>query len=151
MPEYVVDKVREALNEHRKPVMDTRILVLGVSYKKDVGDVRESPAIDIMQPPGGAGRPHPVSRPFVPEIREDGIVRTGVGLDDEELEAADCVVIVTDHTDVDYGRVVAKARLVVDTRNATAGLRSPGIVRLSGPHPFPRRNGASVTGALTPA
>jgi UDP-N-acetyl-D-glucosamine dehydrogenase len=151
MPEYVVGKVREALNEHRKPVMDTRILVLGVSYKKDVGDVRESPAIDIINLLEEQGAHIRYHDPFVPEIREDGIVRTGVGLDDEELEAADCVVIVTDHTDVDYGRVVAKARLVVDTRNATAGLRSPGIVRLSGPHPFPRRNGASVTGALTPA
>ncbi len=142
MPEYVVDKVREALNEHRKPVLDTRILILGVSYKKDVGDVRESPAIDIMDRLEAQGAVIRYHDPFVPEIRENGVVRTGTELSDEEIEAADCVVIVTDHSEIDYARVVEKAQLVVDTRNATAGMTGLNIVRLSGPHPFPRRNGA---------
>jgi UDP-N-acetyl-D-glucosamine dehydrogenase len=151
MPEYVVDKVREALNEHRKPVMGTRILVLGVSYKKDVGDVRESPALDIMRMLEGQGASVPYHDPFVPELREDGVTRTGVPLSDPELQAADCVVIVTDHSSVDYARVVEQASLVVDTRNATAGLRASGVVRLSGPHPFPRRNGALTGQVLAPA
>jgi UDP-N-acetyl-D-glucosamine dehydrogenase len=141
MPEYVVDKVREALNEHRKPVRDSRILVLGVSYKKDVGDVRESPAIDIMrllEEQGGQIRYHD---PFVPEVREDGTVRTHVELTDEEVSTADCVVVVTDHSIIDYAHVVGLARLLVDTRNVTEGMSGSNILRLSGPHPFPRRNG----------
>jgi UDP-N-acetyl-D-glucosamine dehydrogenase len=151
MPEYVVDKVREALNEHRKPVRDSRILVLGVSYKKDVGDVRESPAIDVMrilEEQGGLIRYHD---PFVPELREDGHVRTSTALVDEEVTAADCVVVITDHSTVDYRMVVERARLVVDTRNVTAGMTGTHIVRLSGPHPFPRRNGALTPVAVGPA
>lgn len=141
MPEYVVDKVREGLNEHRKPVLGTRILVLGVSYKKDVGDVRESPALDILRLLEEYGADVRYHDPFVPELREDGITRHSVELSDQELEAADCVVIVTDHSDLDYARVASLARLVVDTRNATGNLAGHDVVRLSGPHPFPRRNG----------
>jgi UDP-N-acetyl-D-glucosamine dehydrogenase len=151
MPEYVMHKVREALHEHRKPVMDTRILVLGVSYKKDVGDVRESPAIDIMRLLEEQGADVRYHDPFVPEVREGRTTRTGVELSAEEIAAADCVVIVTDHTSIDYELVVAKSRLVVDTRNATRGLASPNIVRLSGPHPFPRRDGSVKPAPLTPA
>jgi UDP-N-acetyl-D-glucosamine dehydrogenase len=151
MPEYVVDKVREALNEHRKPVLDTRILILGVSYKKDVGDVRESPAIDIMKLLEDQGAHIRYHDPFVPEIRDDGTTRTGIALTDQEIEQSDCVVIVTDHSGIDYRRVVERARLVVDTRNATAGMVGENIVRLSGPHPFPRRNGALAAAAMTPA
>ncbi len=141
MPEYVVDKVREGLNEHRKPVLGSRILVLGVSYKKDVGDVRESPAIDIIRLLEEQGADIRYHDPFVPEIREEGTVRMTVPLTVEELEAADCVVIVTDHSDLDYAEVARRARLVVDTRNATQGVSETGVVRLSGPHPFPRRTG----------
>jgi UDP-N-acetyl-D-glucosamine dehydrogenase len=151
MPEFVVDKVQEALNEHRKAVLGTRILVLGVSYKKDVGDVRESPAIDVMRMLEAQGAEVRYHDPFVPEIDEDGTARTGVELTDEELAAADCVVIITDHSVVDYARVVAAAELVVDTRNATAGLTGRQIVRLSGPHPFPRRTGQASPPPLTPA
>jgi UDP-N-acetyl-D-glucosamine dehydrogenase len=151
MPEYVVDKVREALNEHRKAVLGTRILVLGVSYKKDVGDVRESPAIDIMRLLEAHGADIRYHDPFVPEIHEDGITRVGVELTDEELSAADCVVIVTDHSAVDYEHVVDVARLVVDTRNVTSALPGRPVVRLSGPHPFPRRNGQVAPPPLTPA
>jgi UDP-N-acetyl-D-glucosamine dehydrogenase len=141
MPEFVVGKVQEALNEHRKAVLGTRILILGVSYKKDVGDVRESPAIDIMRMLEEHGAEVRYHDPFVPEIHEDGVSRTAVELSDEELAAADCVVIITDHSTVDYRTVVEKAGLVVDTRNATGGLVGRQIVRLSGPHPFPRRTG----------
>ncbi|HSH46382.1 MAG TPA: nucleotide sugar dehydrogenase [Longimicrobiales bacterium] len=137
MPHYVVDKVRDALNEHRKPVRGSRILILGVAYKKDIGDVRESPALDIMHLLEEQGGEMVYHDPFVPEMREDGIVRSSVPLTDEEVSRADCVVIVTDHTDVDYGAVVDRAHLVVDTRNATVGLDQQHIFRLSGPRPFP--------------
>jgi UDP-N-acetyl-D-glucosamine dehydrogenase len=150
MPEYVVGKVREALNEHRKPVMGMRILILGVSYKKDVGDVRESPAIDIMSLLEDQGADIRYHDPFVPEVRDKGTVRTGVELTDDELKRADCVVIVTDHSGLDYQRVVNTAMLVVDTRNTTAGMGGTHVVRLSGPHPFPRRNGTSAAVAAVP-
>jgi UDP-N-acetyl-D-glucosamine dehydrogenase len=151
MPEYVVGKVREALNEHRKPVLDTRILVLGVSYKKDVGDVRESPAIDVMKLLEDQGADVRYHDPLVPEVRDDGTLRTNVALTDAEIESADCVVIITDHSGIDYQDVVTKAKLVVDTRNVTAGMTGRSIVRLSGPHPFPRRNGTLAAAAVTPA
>jgi UDP-N-acetyl-D-glucosamine dehydrogenase len=151
MPEFVVGKVQEALNEHRKAVLGTRILVLGVSYKKDVGDVRESPAIDIMRMLEEQGAEVRYHDPFVPAIHEDGVSRTGVELSDEELAAADCVVIITDHSTVDYRMVVETAGLVVDTRNATGGLVGRQIVRLSGPHPFPRRAGPVTRPPLAPA
>ncbi len=142
MPEHVVEKVRDALNEHRKPVLGSRILVLGVSYKRDVGDVRESPAIDIIRMLEGQGGDVAYHDPFVPEFEEDGIVRRSVECTEEALEAADCVVIITDHTTVDYDRVSKHASLLVDTRNAVRAENGSTVVRLSGPHPFPRRQAA---------
>ncbi len=116
--------------------------MLGVSYKKDIGDVRESPAIDVMEMLDAEGADVRYHDPFVPELIEDGIVRTGVDCTDEELAAADAVVIITDHSTIDYARVVRKAALVVDTRNATVGLAGDNVVRLSGPNPFPRSRSA---------
>ncbi|MFW6206008.1 MAG: nucleotide sugar dehydrogenase, partial [Gemmatimonadota bacterium] len=127
MPEFVVEKVRDALNRDRKPVMDSRILVLGVSYKRDVGDVRESPAIDVMEVLQAQGAEIRYHDPFVPEVADEDFRRTSVACTDAELEAADCVVIITDHSDLDYARVVEKARLVVDTRNALAGFDGPNV------------------------
>ena len=144
MPEFVVDKVRDALNEHRKPVLDSRILVVGVSYKRDIGDVRESPAIDVIELLEGLGAEVEYHDPFVPELKEDGISRTSVDCTDEVLERADCVVIITDHSTLDYDRVVERAKLVVDTRNATRGASGDHVVRLSGPRPFRRRTDAGA-------
>lgn len=139
MPEHVVEKVRDALNEHRKPVLGSRILVLGVSYKKDIGDTRESPALDIIRMLEEQGGEVTYHDPFVPELKEDGIVRQSIECTDEALAEADCVVIITDHSDVDYDRVARQARLLVDTRNAVQGDQEGTVVRLSGPRPFPRR------------
>ncbi|MBW3552578.1 MAG: nucleotide sugar dehydrogenase [Gemmatimonadetes bacterium] len=147
MPRYVAAKIGDALNEHSKPVRGSRILLLGVSYKKDIGDVRESPALDIIRMLHEKGARLEYHDPFVPELREDGIRLRSQPLTNEALSEADCVVIVTDHSAVDYSDVVAAARLVVDTRNATAGMASPKLVRLSGPRPFPARG----TGALLTA
>lgn len=132
MPEFVVEKVQAALNDERKPVQGSRILVLGVSYKRDVGDVRESPAIDIMEMLEGKGAEIRYHDPYVPEVRDTDVHRASVPLTDDELESADCVVIITDHSDIDYGRVVERSRLIVDTRNATAGMSGGRVVRLSG-------------------
>jgi UDP-N-acetyl-D-glucosamine dehydrogenase len=149
MPEHVVEKVRDALNEHRKAVLGSRILVLGVSYKRDVGDVRESPAIDIIRLLEEQGGDVEYHDPFVPQFEVDGLVRRSVECTDEALTGADCVVIITDHTTVDYDRVARLSGLLVDTRNAVPTGGGNTVVRLSGPHPFPRRNAAARDAAST--
>jgi UDP-N-acetyl-D-glucosamine dehydrogenase len=122
MPALVVEKVAEALNDQRKPVRGCRILVLGVAYKKDVDDMRESPALDVISLLEERGADVVYHDPYVPSFREDGHEHTSVPFTDAELARADAVVIVTDHSSVDYQRVVDLAAVVVDTRNATAGL-----------------------------
>lgn len=122
MPEWVVQKVADALNEVRKAVRGSRLLVLGVAYKRDIDDVRESPALDVIRLLEERGAHVEFHDPFVHEFREDGHVRKGVELSDEMLRWADAVVVITDHKAVDYQRVVDHATLVVDTRNVTAGL-----------------------------
>jgi UDP-N-acetyl-D-glucosamine dehydrogenase len=123
MPAVVVRKVAQALNDERKAVNGSRILVLGVAYKKDIDDMRESPALDVIRLLESQGATVFYHDPYVPTFREDGHEYTSVALTDKELTAADAVVIVTDHSSVDYQRVVALAGVVVDTRNATAKLK----------------------------
>ena len=122
MPAVVVRKVAQALNDEKKAVNGSRILVLGVAYKKDIDDMRESPALDVIRLLELQGAKVFYHDPFVPKYREDGHEYTSVPLTDKEITSADAVVIVTDHTSVDYQRVVALARVIVDTRNATAKL-----------------------------
>jgi UDP-N-acetyl-D-glucosamine dehydrogenase len=123
MPIFVVDKVRDALNRNKKAVNGSRILVLGVAYKRDIDDVRESPALDVIRLLEADGAHVDYHDPHVPSIREDGKVMTSVKLTDSALRDVDAVVIVTDHTGVDYQMVTDHARLVVDTRNATSKLK----------------------------
>jgi UDP-N-acetyl-D-glucosamine dehydrogenase len=134
MPAYVVEKVAHALNGARKAVNGSRILVLGVAYKRDINDVRESPALDVIRLLQNQGADVVFYDPHVSALREDGHELAGIALTKKELAAADAVVIVTDHRAVDYQFVVDHARLIIDSRNATAGLTSSGarIVRLSG-------------------
>jgi UDP-N-acetyl-D-glucosamine dehydrogenase len=134
MPAYVVEKVAHALNGARKAVNGSRVLVLGVAYKRDIKDVRESPALDVIRLLQDQGADVVFHDPHVSMIREDGHDLAGIALTAKELHDADAVVIVTDHRAVDYQFVVDHARLVIDSRNATAGLTSSKarIVRLSG-------------------
>ena len=126
MPTLVVDRVAHALNSARKPVNGSRILVLGVAYKKDIDDMRESPALDVISLLEEQGAVVVYHDPHVAMFREDGHEHHSVELTDAELRSADAVVIVTDHSAIDYSRVVNLAQAVVDTRNATAGLsRTP--------------------------
>jgi UDP-N-acetyl-D-glucosamine dehydrogenase len=122
MPAIVVRKVAQALNEEKKPVNGSRILVLGVAYKKDIDDMRESPALDVIRLLESQGADVVYHDPHVPKYREEGHDHTSVALTDKEITGADAVVIVTDHSSVDYQRVVHLAGVVVDTRNATAKL-----------------------------
>ena len=128
MPEHVLRLVADGLNDVRKALNGSRVLLLGVAYKKDINDVRESPAlsiIDLLRAKGADVRYHD---PFVCEVRFDDAHTMGeaeplqsVELTDDELQASDCVVIVTDHSEIDYARVTQLAPLIVDTRNALGG------------------------------
>jgi len=122
MPAIVVRKVAQALNDEKKAVNGSQILVLGVAYKKDIDDMRESPALDVIRLLESQGAKVHYHDPYVPKYREDGHEFTSVALTDKEISSADAVVIVTDHSSVDYQRVVDLAGVVVDTRNATAKL-----------------------------
>jgi UDP-N-acetyl-D-glucosamine dehydrogenase len=131
MPHFVVDKIQNALNDHGKAVKGSRIHILGVAYKRDIDDVRESPALDIIHLLDKRGAKVSYSDPFVPKLRADGVVPAMESMDPETGAAqADCVVIVTDHKSFDYGRLVERAKLIVDTRNALKGNPSEKIVKL---------------------
>jgi UDP-N-acetyl-D-glucosamine dehydrogenase len=128
MPHYVIDRVQSALNEASKPVKGSRIHILGVAYKRDIDDVRESPALDIIHLLQRRGATISYSDPYVPELTIDGVTLHAGG--ESDLLEADCVVIVTDHKAFDYKSLARKAKLIVDTRNALKGINSPNIVRL---------------------
>ena len=132
MPSHVVDMVSEALNGRRQSVNGARILVLGVAYKRGVSDTRESPAIDVIEQLRERGADVTYADPYVPSITLRDTVLKSVDVDETTLSPADCVLILTDHREFPYARVVAMASLVVDPRNATYGLSSPEgrVVRL---------------------
>jgi len=125
MPAFWVGKVADALNDVGKPMRGARILVLGVAYKKDIDDLRESPALDILDLLSKKGAQARYHDPYVPEIVDDGHTPDGavgrsVPLNDEALRGADAVIIVTDHSAIDYDRVKRLAPIVIDSRNALA-------------------------------
>jgi UDP-N-acetyl-D-glucosamine dehydrogenase len=122
MPDFVVEKVAHALNADRKPVNGSRVLVLGVAYKRDIDDVRESPALDVIRLLEEQGATVSFHDPFIRCVREDGHVREGVDLTADVLTESDAVVVVTDHRAVDYQLVMDNASLIVDSRNVTKGL-----------------------------
>ncbi|MBI5420044.1 MAG: nucleotide sugar dehydrogenase [Deltaproteobacteria bacterium] len=130
MPHFVVDKVGDALNRFRKSVNGAKVLILGVSYKKDVGDVRESPALDIMQLLAKKGAKLSYCDPYVPVLDEHGIRLQAEKFLAATLRRADCVVIVTDHAAFDYPMVAREAKVVVDTRNALKGRNSRKVIKL---------------------
>ncbi|MGH7466910.1 MAG: nucleotide sugar dehydrogenase [Longimicrobiales bacterium] len=132
MPHYVVEKVQDALNQQAKPVRGSRILLLGVAYKRDIDDVRESPALDVMRLLMNKGAEVTYHDPYVPQVRDEDALHTSVPLNKVVLAGCDCVVITTDHEVIDYAFVVRHASLVVDTRNATRALGSANVVGLSG-------------------
>ncbi len=128
MPDFVADKVQNALNDQSKALRGSHVHVLGVAYKRDIDDPRESPALDIMHLLKKRGARVTYSDPHISKVR----------VDEEEMESqeetlrreADCVVVITDHKKFDYAALVKEARLIVDTRNALKHFKSPNIVRL---------------------
>ena len=125
MPHYVRDKIAEALNEDGRALNGSRVVLLGVAYKPNVGDVRESPALDLIHLLRERRADVVYHDPYVPSVRIDGETISSIVLDPEALLQADCVVIATDHDSYDWTWIVNHSRLVVDTRNATQGISSP--------------------------
>jgi UDP-N-acetyl-D-glucosamine dehydrogenase len=130
MPEHVVDLVSQSLNNQGKAVHGSRVLVLGVAYKADIDDTRESPSLDIMTTLEQRGARVDYSDPHVPELTLGGRRLRSVALTAVKLRAYDCVVIATAHRDLPYGEIARSARGIVDTRNALKGRASKKIVRI---------------------
>ncbi|RJP75905.1 MAG: nucleotide sugar dehydrogenase [Candidatus Zixiibacteriota bacterium] len=122
MPGYMVSKVVDALNDQQQCVRGARIMILGVSYKRDIDDMRESPAIDIMKHLREKGAELVYHDPYVPHFWEDGGTVYSTELTEKTLAEQDCVVIVTDHSKLDYAWIANHCKLIVDSRNATRGL-----------------------------
>jgi len=124
MPDHVVDLVTRGLNNHRKPVNGSKVLIMGVAYKRDIDDMRESPALGIIEKLQSLGAETQFHDPYVEEIHLEGNGHRlrGIALSVEAVSEADCVVIVTDHRNIDYAWLTEHAKLVIDTRNSTRGL-----------------------------
>jgi len=130
MPEYVVEKVTDALNRHGKCLNGARLLIVGVAYKKDINDVRESPALDIISLLARKGVQISYHDPFVSSLSVEGMEQRSKALDEKTLEEQDCVVIVTNHSGLDYEKIVKASKLIMDTRNALKGFNVSHIERL---------------------
>ncbi|MGH9514612.1 MAG: nucleotide sugar dehydrogenase [Terriglobales bacterium] len=129
MPYHVLDSVARALNQQKKAINGSKVLILGVAYKKDIDDLRESPALTIIELLKNAGADVSYNDPYFPKVgrgRKYDLQMTCAPL--ENLGQYDCVLIVTDHSDYDYERIVRESKLVVDTRKATRGIDSPKVV-----------------------
>ncbi len=132
MPEYVVDLISDSLNARKKCVNGSRALVIGVAYKRDIDDCRESPSLDVMELLEAKGAEVSYHDPFVPTLKLTSGVHASVGIGPDALASFDVVIICTDHTELDYGAIASGSSLLVDCRNATgrAGIDGANIVRL---------------------
>ena len=129
MPHFVVDKIQNALNTKGKAIKNSKIHILGVAYKKNIDDMRESPALDIIHLLRDKGGKMTYSDPYVSTLKIDGISLKAQPVE-SSCKSADCVVIVTDHKDFDYKSIEKNSKLIVDTRNGMKGIKSTKVVRL---------------------
>lgn len=130
MPYFVIENIVEALSQRQKPLRGSRVLVLGLAYKRDIDDLRESPSLTIIELLLKRGAHVEYNDPFFPVVgrgRKYALNMTSTSLD--RIAEFDCVVIVTDHSQYDYATIVSRAQLVVDTRNATCGIDAPNVIR----------------------
>jgi len=130
MPLYVVSKISDGLNNQKKSVNGSRIFILGVTYKPNVDDIRESPALDIIKLLMKKKADVTYNDPYVSYIKIDNTSLKSQKLTDKLLSASDCVVIVTDHKSYDWNNIVEKSHLIIDTRNATKNLKSKKIIKI---------------------
>ena len=130
MPEYVVNRITDALNDRQKSIKVSKIMILGVAYKQNIDDLRESPAIDVMALLLKKGALLSYHDPFVPDFVLGEKIFFSESIGDGSLGGYDCVVIVTDHSSLNYKQVVKESQLIVDTRNILKGFNEPPNVRL---------------------
>jgi UDP-N-acetyl-D-glucosamine dehydrogenase len=130
MPRFVVERITDALNQHRKSIRGSRIHILGVAYKAGVNDIRESPALNVMKILVDKGAALSYTDPYIRVVREEGLELDSVPVEAARMKGVDCVVILTAHREIDYELVVRSAPLVVDTRNALQGCDAPNVIRL---------------------
>ncbi len=132
MPRYAMGKIQDALNLHQKPVNGSHVLILGVAYKPDIDDLRESPALDVIHLLQEKGAQVSYHDPFIPQFDYDGLQMTSVPNLMDAARKADCVAIITNHSDYDYEAILDQAQLIVDTRNALgkSGKDNPKVVSL---------------------
>ena len=130
MPEYVVDLVADGLNKMSKSINGSNILLLGMAYKPDIDDVRESPALDVYGLLEAKGAKLSFHDPYVSEIKFDSRIEQTIQLDHSTLDQYDCVVITTNHSEYDIKTIVENSKLIVDTRNATADFKSNKVISL---------------------
>ncbi len=130
MPSFCVEKINQALNKQSKAINGSKILILGVAYKKDIDDLRESPALDVIHLLKGKGANVDYFDPYIPAIDWDHLEMSSIELSPAKISQYDLVVITTDHSNVDYASVVKNARLVVDSRNALRDYKEDKIVKL---------------------
>jgi UDP-N-acetyl-D-glucosamine dehydrogenase len=132
MPRFVIGRVQDGLNEHAKPMKGSKVLVLGVAYKPDIDDLRESPAIDVIRLLQAKGALVSYHDPYIPWVQEDEWQIESVTDLMQAVEEADCVVIITNHKVYDYAAILNSAKLIIDTRNALGklGRKSPKVIKL---------------------
>jgi UDP-N-acetyl-D-glucosamine dehydrogenase len=130
MPYYVVERLMSALNTHRKPLAGSKVLILGIAYKANIDDMRESPAIKIAELLRSKEADVVYHDPYVSEFVVEGEAVPYLELSEETLSATDAVLVVTDHSNVDYDLVVRSAKLILDTRNALKAFDNSKVVLL---------------------
>ena len=131
MPHYVVGRITNELNRHNKPLKDSKILIVGITYKKDINDIRESPALTIINSLIERDAGVKYYDPLVSKFEIDGLKLGSINMTKEDVSSTDCVVIVTDHSSLDYRLILDNANLIIDTRNVLKGFKgNPKIVRL---------------------
>lgn len=132
MPRFVIGRVQDGLNEHAKPMKGSKVVVLGVAYKPDIDDLRESPAIDVIRLLQAKGALVSYHDPYIPRVQEDERQIESVTDLMLAVEEADCVVIITNHKVYDYAAILNSAKLIIDTRNALGklGVKSPKVIKL---------------------
>ncbi len=130
MPEFLVSKIADALNNNKKSIKDAKILLLGIAYKRDVSDTRESPALDVFRLLRDKGARVSYNDPYVPRIVIDDKRYISKRMTASTIKSQDCIVIITDHKKYNISEIVKRAKLIVDSRNATKRIRSKKIVKL---------------------
>jgi UDP-N-acetyl-D-glucosamine dehydrogenase len=130
MPEFTISRVTEALNKQKKFLTGSRVHALGITYKRDVGDIRDSAALDVVIGLVRKGAKVSYSDPYVRQAEIDGKIFTSITITAQVLQAADCVLILTDHSCFDYSMVVSESPLILDCRNALKEFSSPNVIPL---------------------